>query len=37
MTEEHAIQNAIRLALADSCVIFRTQMLGRDGLKTEAI
>lgn len=23
MTEEHAIQNAIRIALADSCVIFR--------------
>ncbi len=23
MTEEHAIQNAIRLALADSCIIFR--------------
>ena len=23
MTEEHAIQNAIRLALADSCMIFR--------------
>lgn len=23
MTEEHAIQNAIRLALSDSCIIFR--------------
>lgn len=26
MTEEHAIQNAIRLELADSCVIFRTNV-----------
>lgn len=26
MTEEHAIQNAIRLALSGSCVIFRTNV-----------
>lgn len=26
MTEEHAIQNAIRLALKDSCVIFRVNV-----------
>lgn len=27
MTEEHKIQNEIRLALADSCVIFRVNVL----------
>lgn len=28
MTEEHKIQNEIRLALSDKCVIFRTNVVG---------